>query len=190
MSPSTIALANEKVSIVVACQLAGVALPDDAGYGRSMKVRCPFGNLHSDGGKEAALRVYPDTNSAWCFACNCYLTPVKVLAQVRELDWATASALLLEHIGYRPLSLAEQFQALTEHQSRPDTAQLADALKTYCARVIPGWETRQFDAEESALLTRCLSLLDRVANDTDAGSWLDTTKQVMSQQFSGLHSCT
>ncbi len=185
-NPSLIAVANEQVPIAVACRMAGVSVVGDAG--RPTKVHCPFGALHSDGGIDKAMRVYTDTNSAWCFSCTTFYTPVKIFAQARELDYRTAATVLLDHIGYRPLSLADQFAA-AERSAQPDTAQLADALKIYCQRVIPGWRGRQYNADESALLARCLALLDRVRSDTEAQLWLNTTKSIMARNFAGT-SCS
>lgn len=188
-APSLVTVANEQVSILVACRLIGMDLPMDEGYGRSMKVRCPFGELyHSDRGVSAAMRVYTDSNSAWCFSCGVYYTPVKLVAQQWDLDWPGAAANLLDRVGYRPVSIAEQWASVVEYDVEPDRAQLADALKTYCRRVIDGWGSRQFDADVSGLLTRCLELLDRVTSEEDAGRWLAVTKEVMTRQFAPEHS--
>lgn len=187
--PSVVTLANEKVSIVAACRLAGVELSDEPGYGTSMKVHCPFETInHSDSGVAPAMRVYTESNSAWCFACQEYFTPVKLIAAHRGIDYQNAATLLLDHVGYRPASLSEQWAELTSRVTKPDRTLLADALKTYCLRVIPGWEIRQFDREEAAMLTRCLALIDRVKTEEDAQRWLTTTKEVMARRFLPEHS--
>lgn len=164
--------------------MAGVELPDAPGYGRSMKVHCPFGALfHSDGGMEKAMRVYVDSNHAWCFACHAFYTPVKIVATAGSMDWATAATVLLDKIGHKPATLDDEWRAVVEHHQDPDPAQLADALKLYCQRVIPGWRSRQFDRAEASLLTRCLQLLDLVRTDEEAQLWLNTSKTVMSREF-------
>ncbi len=189
--PSLITIANERVSIISACRMAGVELPDGPAYGWSMKVFCPFGLInHSDGGMEKAMRVYVDSNHAWCFACHAFYTPVKMVALARQMDWVTTAGVLLESIGYRAPSDVELFQEMAEQTLKPDSAQLADALKQFCRRVIPQWRTRQFDREEAALLDRCLRLLDQVRTDEEAQLWLNTAKTVMSREFAGPHSCT
>ncbi len=177
---SLIALANEHVPIVTACRLVGVDLPEDGGLARSRKTFCPFGELyHSDGGAEPAMRIYPDSNSAWCFRCAAYLTPVKLAAQAWDQDWATAAAVLLDRIGYRPPSLAERWAAAVAVVPAPDTTLLAEALKVYCARHDPQWSTDQFAPDVAGQLARCLTLLDRVGDDEDAARWLAGTKRAM-----------
>jgi hypothetical protein len=108
-----------------------------------------------------------------------YFTPVKMAAQAWDQDWTTAAAVLLDHIGYRPLSLADQWARVVSIEQAPDTTLLAEALKVYCARQDPQWNAHQFDPDVAAQLTRCLALLDRVRHDADADRWLAGTKQVM-----------
>lgn len=181
--PSLIALANQHVPIGTVCRLIGMDTPADAGdltYSGRMKLHCPFGHLyHGDGGVEAAMRIYPD--HAYCFRCAAYFTPVKLAAQAWDVTWSVAAARLLDAIGYRPLSLAEQWADVVDPVREPDTTMLAEALKTYCRRVDPGWSVRQYDPAVSAALTRCLGLLDLVHADQDAARWLGTCKQVMAR---------
>lgn len=178
---NAVAVANEKVSIVTVCRLVGVELPDAvAAGGRSKKVPCPFGEIyHSDGGVAPAMRIYPETNSAYCFSCAAFWTPVTLIAKAMDSDWHTAALRLLDHVGYKPLALAAQFQQASSYEPELDLARLADALKTYCRRIDPSWSTRQFDPEVAALLTRCLGLLDLVTTSADVELWLDRCKTVM-----------
>lgn len=183
-SRSVIAVANEKVSIVTACRLVGVALPEDIGVGRSRKVHCPFGEVyHSDHGAAAAMRIYPGSNSAWCFSCSAYYTPVSLAARAWDQDQQTAATLLLDKIGYRPVDLVQAWTAITTYEPEPDRALLADALKTYCRRICPDWNARQFDGPVAALLTRCLGLLDLVHTEQDVAVWLSTCKNAMHQEL-------
>jgi hypothetical protein len=176
-----VTLANEKVSIVTVCRLVGVELFDDV-LGHRRKVRCPFGEIyHSDGGLAPAMRIYPETNSAYCFSCCAYYTPVSLAARAADIDRRTAALQLLDHVGYRPLGLAEQWQQLVQHEMKPDKMLLADALKTYCRRIDPEWMSRQFEPEVAGRLTRCLSLLDLVNTGDDVTMWLKSCKQAMQQ---------
>lgn len=174
-------LANEKVSILTVCRMLGVDLCDDvAAGGRSRKVSCPFGEIyHSDGGISPAMRIYPDSNSAYCFSCAAYWTPVSLSAKALDLDWSSAAIRLLDHIGYRPMELAQQFQQAAQYVPPPDLALLADALKTYCRRIDPQWQKRQFEPRVAGQLTRCLSLLDLVKSPEDVTLWLDRCKVAM-----------
>lgn len=176
-------MANEKVSIVAACRLFGVELPDGvASGGRSRKVHCPFGEIyHSDGGVSPAMRIYPDTNSAYCFSCAAYWTPVDLAAKAMDSDRRSAALRLLDHIGYRPMAFADQWKQAVEHQPELDLALLADALKTYCRRIDDRWSSRQFEPEVAVVLTRCFGLLDLVKSPDDVELWLARCKEVMYQ---------
>lgn len=186
--PSVVTVANEEVSIVTVCQMLGVELPDDVGTGRSRKVHCPFeGVYHSDGGVAPAMRIYPETNSAYCFSCSYYFTPVNLASRAMGVNQKTAAARLLDRVGHRPLDLASAFKSVSEHQPELDKPMLADALKTYCRRIDSQWSKRQFEPPVAAALTRCLSLLDLVVSAEDVNLWLCRCKDVMR---SALHAET
>jgi len=174
-----VTVANEKVSIVTVLTMLGVEV-DDIGMGRARKVHCPFGGLyHSDQGLSPAMRVYPDSNSAYCFSCAAYYTPVGLAAKGLDTTWRKAATHLLDRIGYRPMDLAAQFKDALEYEPEPDKALLADALKTYCRRIDPDWARRQFEPRVAGILTRCLSLLDLVTSQDDVHLWLCKCKEVM-----------
>jgi hypothetical protein len=178
--PNVVEVANEKVAIVVVCRMLGVQLPDDLVAGRSQKVHCPFGEIyHSDGGLSPAMRIYPDTNSAYCFSCAAYYTPVSLAAKAMDTTYHTAAIRLLDHIGHRPMDLAQQWQQVAQFEPEPDRALLADALKTYCRRIEPQWSQRQFEEGVARVLTRCLGLLDLVKSAGDVTLWLDRCKEAM-----------
>jgi hypothetical protein len=179
-SSSVVTAANEHVSIVTVLQMLGVDLGEDLATGRSRKVPCPFGPVyHSDHGVSPAMRVYPETNSAWCFSCAVYYTPVKLISQATDTDPTTAAIRLLDRVGYKPLELAEAWKNVSTYEPEPDKALMADALKTYCRRICRDWADRQFDARIAATLTRCLSILDLVRTDADVDLWLRKCKDAM-----------
>lgn len=181
MANSVVAVANEKVSIVTVLRMLGVELPDDdIGLSRSRKVSCPFGQIyHSDHGVSPAMRIYPETNSAWCFSCSVYFTPVKLIAQGMDLGMVAAATRLLDHVGLKPVELAEAWKHASEYVPEPDRALMADALKTYCRRICSTWSERQFDSEVAATLTRCLAILDLVCTNDDVNLWLVKCKEAM-----------
>lgn len=182
---SPVALANEQVSIFTACRLVGLDLPEDAGYGRPIKIHCPFGDLsHIDGGVEAAFRVYPESNSAFCFAGCGYFTPVWLVAHAWDLDTTTAAQDLLERAGIRPPTLAAAWAQASTADVVPDPALLREALTTFCRRVRPDFDELQFTPAVASWLTRCLVLLDRVATNADAQTWLTGCKQAMNAVLS------
>lgn len=176
-SESVITLADEKVPISVALRLVGVDYDTAAG---SRKQHCPFGPFyHSDGGLDPAMRVYPDSNHAYCFSCSLYLTSSKVYSLARGMTRKQAAAELLEHIGYAHRSLKEAWRQALTFAPELDRANLAEALKTFCARRHPRWSEVQFDTEIAAVLARCLELLANVTTEPEAMQWLELSKVVM-----------
>jgi hypothetical protein len=157
-------------------------LPEDVGSGRSRKVRCPFGDLyHSDGGVSAAMRIYPQSNTAYCFSCATHFTPVSLAAKAMDVDRRTAALRLLDDIGYRPLSLAAAWSHALRREPAPDKMLLAEALKTYCRRIDPQWCDRQYEPRVARVLSRCLALLDLVESSGDVQMWLNRCKEAMRQ---------
>jgi hypothetical protein len=147
---SVVSVAREQVSILTVCRLVGMSVPDSF-QGGSVKVSCPFGWVnHPDGGHESAFRIYPSSNSAWCFVCQEYYDSPKLYAAVRDITREEAAVVLLDEVGYKPLDLAH----LWEQVSRPpvvlDTSSLAEALKVYCSRLSSRWEQRQFESGVAA----------------------------------------
>lgn len=178
---SLIEEANERVRIELVCRLVGVDIEDGL-EGRSIKTYCPFGRFfHSDGGKEPALRVYGETNSAYCFSCKKHFTPVTLFADGFDMTKRQAATDLLEKVGYKPLSAAEMWAGAQPTQPEPDKTMLSHALIIYCTRIDADWQKSQFDKNISPILDKCLSLLERVTTDAEANDWLTTCKTVMSR---------
>jgi hypothetical protein len=175
-----VAVANEQVAITTVLAMVGVEVGHEVGSGRSRKLHCPFGAVyHSDGGVDPAMRVYPDSNSAYCFSCAAYYSPVSLAVKALDLDPVTAATRLLERAGIKPLDLAAAWAKAQHYEPPMDMALLADALKTYCRRITPDWGSRQFDAPVAATLTRCLGLLELVHSPQDAALWLHGCKAAM-----------
>lgn len=171
-----VALANEKVDIERACQLVNV----DALLGT--KNYCPFGEIyHADGGRTRSFRLYSDTNSGWCFACSTYFTPVILVSRIRGVPESDAAEFLLESVGYVAPDPESRWAALMDQGLAFDHAAEREALKVFCARIDPGWESRQFDPNFAALLTKCFTPLGKVQNREDLQRWRDTTRSVMSK---------
>jgi len=177
-----IALADERVPITTVLGMLGISVDIDT----RRKFPCPFGNIyHSDGGTAAAMRVYPDSNSCYCFSCSAYYTPVMLAARALDMPRQATAVHLLDRIGYRGMDLAAVWREAREYQPPPDKAMLADALKTYCRRVAPRWSSQQFEPAVSRLLMRCFGLLDLVQSPDDATLWLARCKVAMSSMLHG-----
>lgn len=176
--------ACEQVSITFACRLVGVDVPDDQEAER-LKLHCPFGELyHLDGGMDRAFRVYPQQQRAHCFAGCGSFTPVSLLAHAWGIGRGQAARLLLERVGYRPATAATLWAQA--HQPPPvDVGALAEALKTFCARLDPHWAVRQFQPANAAALVRCLRLLERVDTEEQAQRWLAASKRHMRETIVG-----
>ena len=182
--PSLIATADEQVSILDACRLIGMDLPESLVYGRNPKVHCPFEELyHRDSGIEAAMRIYVESNHVYCFACGSAYGPVGLVAAAFDISRRQAARELLERAGIRPTTQARMWSEALEHEPALDRAALGEALKTYCRRTIPDWDSRQFEPEAAAHLARCLGVLDHVANQKEARQWLYLCKAIMTRRL-------
>ncbi len=178
-----IAAANEQVSIVVACQMIGMRVSQDLVRSRSRKVFCPFGEVyHSDQGVEPAMRLYTDGNHAYCFACRQSFTPVWLVSQAWGITPTAAARVLSERASVQlpgTRTMAQAFAEAATPQVPVKPGMLADALKTYCGRTDPEWETHQFEPATAEALGQCLRLLPLVHTEDEAHRWLTTSKQVM-----------
>lgn len=175
-SLSQIDEADTRVPIARVFGLIGARTPaeDD---GRSRKIHCPFGDIyHSDHGLSPAMRIYAETNSCYCFSCARRYTPTQLAARAWDVHRRVAAARLLERSGIvvRRPTWAEV--CAPPELAVPDRTLLADALKTWCRRTVPGFGLRQFDPDIASLLTRCLVLLDHVRSQDDAVTWLNGCK--------------
>jgi hypothetical protein len=176
---SLITMANEQVSIVYACALAGVEVPEGV-TGRGYKTFCPFGEVwHSDQNAERAFVVYQDSNSAFCFACSTYFTPVYLVAKAWDRSLYDTAVELLDRVGYKPVSMAQAWANAATKEVVVDVTNLGLALRTYCSGVVSDWDSVQFDPVVAHTLDQCLALLARVKTEDEATQWLHTTKQVM-----------
>lgn len=176
-SGSLIGRANEQISIAQACRWADMDVSDGEG---NRKLRCPFGRYaHSDGGAQASLRLYEDTNHVYCFACAKWWSPVSLMAEVWDCTRAEAAERMCKMAGITPPDWRERWEQL-QHPIPPDTALLAEALKQWCARIYgSGWEMAWSEPQVADPLAACIGVLSLVTTDEEAGTWLDSSKLVM-----------
>lgn len=176
-SPRT--LANELFKIEDACRYLGMDI-----YGGTDRVKywCPFGDVfHSDGGRTKAFRLYSNTNSAYCWACGMYFTPVRLMALHLDIEETEAVTWILDHVGYVEPTYQAQWDAIITKEDSVDYDGLTEALKIACARMVPDWEDRQFEPAVAAKLTACLTALKKVSNDEEARKWMSVVKAAMAQ---------
>lgn len=174
-----IGLANSLMSIVEACNLLDMDVME--GASASYKYYCPFGDInHLDGGRSKAFRIYEHTNSAYCWACSLYFTPVRLVAEDRDLSHLAAAAWIIEQKGYVPPDYEARWDALAGAQEpEPDRDGLTSALKLACRQISPEWGSRQFDEAVATKFQQCVGLLGKVVTDQDARNWLRISKQAM-----------
>ena len=70
--------------------------------GKSGSIKCPF---HADG--KASMKIYPETNTAYCFAGSCEVKSVDVIDFIMRMDGTTKREAILKAkdlIG-QPISL-------------------------------------------------------------------------------------
>jgi hypothetical protein len=154
---------------------------DVSEYGNS-KQYCPFGHLyHADGGTSKSLRVYTETETAFCFAGCGWFNPVRLLSLDRGISEEEAADVILDHTGYVPPDLESRWTAATTITVTVDKDALSEALKVACGRMDPDWEDVQFDPPIATKFRLCLELLPRVRDEGEATKWLAITKQIMSK---------
>ena len=120
--------------------------------GESIKIHCPFGHRHSDGGLEKALRVYPTTNSSYCFSEKRYYDSVLLWAADNELPYVEAVCSLLETFE---VPVQDAVQHPTER--KPSVAELRAVLEY----------VRLSESDQ----TTAVSALSLVRNRLDAEAW-------------------
>lgn len=165
---------DTQVSVVGLLRQLGCNVPD-IDYG-SIKVYCPFGILHPDHGLTRAMRVYPETNTAFCFSDCGHFTPTKLAAQAWDLSREDAADRLLDLVeAETPKPVEDLFKVGT---GRPSGESLSEALRVYCQR-LSGWPGVEFSSEVVAKLGKCLDLLPGVVSAEDASRWLEGSKIAM-----------
>ncbi len=172
--------ANNLIHIADLLTHIGIAVPGEVRSGGSKKVHCPFGFYHSDGGLSKAMRVYGQSNTAYCFSCSKRYSPVSLASAKWDCSWNSAALRLLEDAGFKPKTLKERWaEATTPVEKKVDLIALADALKTYCSTVDENWTQHQYSDEVATKLSKCLELLSMVKTDEQATKWLLVCKSAM-----------
>ena len=97
----------------------------EAGKGNSLK--CPF---HADG--KASMKIYPETNTAYCFAGSCEVQSVDVIDFIMKMDGSTKREAILKAkamIG-QPVSIPVQLPAEPKAETLDVKAIYAASLET------------------------------------------------------------
>lgn len=172
--------ADQLVSVVSLLRQIGTMVPD-VEFG-SVKVYCPFSILHMDHGTTRSMRVYPESNTAYCFNDCGFFTPTKLAMQAWDLSRAEAVDRLLETVEQETDNRLDNLFPVGTNP--PSTEALSEALRVYCQR-LDGWPEREFKESVIRKLEQCLALLPGVVSNTEAGQWLDACKVVMGRAVLG-----
>lgn len=178
-------LADTKIPIeTVLMDLYQIEIPYGAG---EWKAQCPLGHDHSDGGRSKAMKVFSDSNSAWCFSHGMKFTPVS-LAQLKfDQPRVQAARALLDYysISTRPPSPDERWETL-EHQQQEEEQELdRESLKESFINflsTLPLYSIRQFDSEVLRLVSKILRSADKLSSDSDYDTleeWMSIAKKIM-----------
>jgi CHC2 zinc finger len=175
---SLVVVVNENITIERACRMAGVSVPDMGPDIRSLKLHCPFEDTHED--SEPAFRVYPGTNSAYCFGCQRGWSPVRLCAEVWEVTREEAAARMAQQAGITQPGWRDRFHTLATAAPEVGLHELGEALKTFCAGLVPGeWDRLQFHPAVADGLAYCLGLLPLVQTEAEGKTWLRGCKHAM-----------
>jgi hypothetical protein len=177
---SLVDLANSYVPVTKVLSWFNIFVPDIQ-PGRSWKAVCPFGEIYHLGRSiDKTMRVYSDTNSAYCFDGCGYLSPVAMYSKLKGLSLLEAAEELLDRQGFQARSQEDIWLELSLKPREVDHLSLGSALQEYCTNIFgPSWNMRQLDKAYSEVLDRCLKLLDLVTTEQEAKEWLEATKSIM-----------
>ncbi len=95
--------------------------------GKSGSIKCPF---HKDG--KASMKIYPETNTAYCFAGSCEVKSVDVIDFIMKMEASTKREAILKAkdlIG-QPISLPTVTPATPKSEALDITAIYAASLET------------------------------------------------------------
>jgi hypothetical protein len=157
---------------------------------RSPKGHCPFGWEHPDGGVEKSFRVYPQTNSAFCFAGHGRFGPVRLVALKHGVPLERAAVDLLVAKGLLGVSWRQRWRELLSEAgggreavpARDGFQELVDALHEALRRH-PKYPQGGVSQRLSEAIVERLSILERLFEEGGATvsveevqGWFDESK--------------
>jgi hypothetical protein len=99
----------------------------------------------------------------------------------KDMTSKESAETILEKIGHKRRTAEDLWNDVQPQALPPDTSMLSKALRTYCLRIEPSWNKRQFEENVAGVLDKCLSLLDSVRSTEDSDKWLKVSKIVMAR---------
>ena len=157
---------------------------DVPGGASNWKTHCPLGYEHSDGGASKSVRVYSESNSAWCFSHSMKFTPLSLWKLKYGGSRRGAAKELLKHfdVDLTPTSPEERWNKMNETSDLViDPGYAMESLVRF-AQTLPEYASRQFEPSVLELVT---TLLDKVGELPSTSSydilegWLTESKRTL-----------
>lgn len=159
-------------------------LNDFAGAGvefgvKSAKWDCPWNYEHGDGGLDRGFRVYPDTNTAYCFIIHGSMDPVRVVQIQEGVPRAVAAKRVCEKYGLRKPPWRDRYaQLVLEREAAGkivNSATLGEALHRAIGIDADPWRNPKL----AEAFTRALDEMEEViplATEAEMRDWYRVAK--------------
>jgi hypothetical protein len=174
--------ANEEASIFdVMKDFCAIEVPEG---GRSYKTFCPFQVEHPHA-LDKNFRVYPATNTAYCFEMHGLLRPVRIVQLQRDVKATKAAVSILERYGLmKPRKYGARFnEMLVEREQQiPELGEMSyivEALHT-SLRSHPAYDEVQYRASFQNALDEELGRLNQLVENrydvSSVRSWFEAAR--------------
>jgi hypothetical protein len=177
---SVVDIANRIVPLRIVLGMTNIYVSEFT-YGKSIKTRCPFADIYhltEDAGK--SMRVYSDTNTAFCYMGCGVLTPVSVYAKLNGVPYKAAAKFLLEKVGHKLKTFDEKWADAVNGVEPLNLQGYRDALNEICTSYSKGeWSSLKYSPSVSSSFSKLLEILDKASSYEDADRWLATARQLM-----------
>lgn len=184
-TPNVVQEANKIPIEQVLMDQFNIDVPADAG---SWKTNCPLESEHSDGGIRKSMRVYSNSNSAWCFSHGMKFTPVYLWQLATGLSKVRAAYDLLNVHGqpFRSQDYAERWDKMNEKETkRIEMDNLREAIRLF-ASSLPQFSTRQYDPQVMKMLTTIFTHMESLDPHSDYDtieSTLNKYKEILTKYW-------
>ena len=177
-------LANTQVRIEkVLNDLYGIEIPEGVGNWRAA---CPKGIEHRDGGLAKSMRVFSDSNTAWCFSHSESFTPVSLWQNRSSVSSRVKAAKqLLGAYGFptEPPSLEERWKSTQDEAAEDlDPSNLRSALVYFAKTQLPGYVTRQYEGDVMNIMSNLLESVDDLPPESSYDTmvqWMNKSKGIL-----------
>ena len=180
-----VARANEITDLRLMLNELDCDIPEDT-VG-SWKARCPWGAEHEDGGIDKAMRYYPESNSAFCFATHGMLTPVRLVSMAEGISQHKSAQRLMGSAGIK-YGWRDRFHEMQAASSPYVTATPAYAFSALQVRLraYPAYMERQYDSDFRAALEARMDVLGATPGSFDSYmAWVEESVAALAPLLNG-----